>query len=138
MLSPADDVVVHGCVRTLPRLTDFYCKRFRIDVWRSSDPYPYPTLMTSTSIPCEGMDCKLPTTGNTKHVYSDLLFGHQSLPMSFLRATMASPYLSGVITVVLVYVFIWISRSHRRVPLPPGPTRLPIIGNLVRPRLHIL
>jgi hypothetical protein len=94
--------------------------------------------MTSTSIPCEGMDCRLTTTSNTKLVYSDLLFGHRSLPMSFLRATMASPYLSGVITVVLVYVFIWISRSHRGVLLPPGPKRLPIVGNLVRPRLHIL
>jgi hypothetical protein len=94
--------------------------------------------MTSTSIPCEGMDCRLTTTSNTKLVYSDLLFGHRSLPMSFLRATMASPYLSGVITVVLVYVFIWISRSHRGVLLPPGPKRLPIVGNLVRPRFHIL
>jgi hypothetical protein len=39
MLLPADDVKVHGCVRTLPRLTNYYCKRFRIDVcmevWRS-------------------------------------------------------------------------------------------------------
>jgi hypothetical protein len=43
-----------------------------------------------------------------------------------------SPYVAGVVAAAVVYLVLYASKPKKRLPLPPGPKQLPIIGNLVR------